>query len=292
MTKHSTTEIASSNLLGGEKLYLKKARITLPYLVRQAKAGKTIYYSDLAAEINIPNPRNLNLILGAIGNALIKLDSSIPPIQCLVINKLTNFPGDGIDGFLDKKNFSKLNRTQKTEILNRALNQIYSYPRWEWVLQQLQLEPIGLDINQEIEKAKQNRGSGGESPFHRDFKNFIANNPSVIGLSGQTVKGTTEYILPSADSIDIVFVDKSTKIGIEVQSKISKTADILRGLFQCVKYKYLIEAEQIVTNQKPDSRVILVLEGQLPKELISAKNILGIEVIDKIKITANTVNKE
>lgn len=283
MTKHPTVEIASSNLLSGEKLYLERARITLPYLVRQAKAGKTIYYSDLAVEINIPNPRNLNFILGAIGNALIKLDSSIPPIQCLVINKQTNFPGDGIDGFFDKKSFSKLNRTQKTEVLNRALTQIFSYPRWDWVLQQLQLKPIRLDIEKEIAKAKQIRAGGGESIFHRDFKIFISNNPSAVGLSDQIGKGQTEYILPSADSIDVVFVDKNTKIGIEVKSKISDTADILRGLFQCVKYKYLIEAEQIVKNEKPDSRVILALEEQLPKELIIVKNILGIEVIDKIK---------
>jgi hypothetical protein len=136
MTNYPTAEKANSNLLYGDKLYLKRARITLPYLVRQAKAGKTIYYSDLALEINIPNPRNLNFILGAIGNALIKLDSSIPMIQCLVINKQTNFPGDGIDGFIDKKNFSKLNRTQKTETLNRALNDIFSYTQWDWVLQQ------------------------------------------------------------------------------------------------------------------------------------------------------------
>jgi hypothetical protein len=283
MTKHPTVEIASSNLLNGKKLYLERARITLPYLVRQAKAGKTIYYSDLAVEINISNPRNLNFILGAIGNALIKLDSSIPPIQCLVINKQTNFPGDGIDGFMDKKNFSMLNRTQKTEVLNRALTQIFSYRRWDWVLQQLQIEPIRLDIEKEIEKAKQIREGGGESPFHRDFKNFIANNPSSVGLSNQIGIGQTEYILPSADAIDVVFVDKNTKIGIEVKSKISDTADILRGLFQCVKYKYLIEAEQIVKNKNPDSRVILALEEKLPEELIIVKNILGIEVIDKIK---------
>jgi hypothetical protein len=154
-------------------------------------------------------------------------------------------------------------------------------------LHQLQLEPIKIDIKQEVEKAKQIRGGGGESPFHRDFKNFIANNPSVIGLSNKIGKGQIEYVLPSADAIDIVFEDNNTKIGIEVKSKISDTADILRGLFQYIKYKHLIEAEQIVNNKKPDSRVILVLEGQLPKELISVKNILGIEVLDEIKITAN-----
>ncbi len=282
MTKLSTVETASADILDSKKLYLVRAKITLPYLVRLANAGKTIYYSDLAKQINIPNPRNLNYILGAIGNALIKLDSSIPPIQCLVINKQTHFPGDGIDGFFDKKSFSKLSRSQKTEVLNRALAQIFSYPRWDWVLQQLKLQPIIFDFHQEISIAKHFKG-GGESNFHHDFKYFIANNPSVVGLSDQIGFGQIEYILPSADSIDVVFEDKNTKIGIEVKSKISSTADILRGLFQCVKYKHLIEAEQIVKNENPDSRVILALEGKLPHELIIVKNILGIEVIDEIK---------
>lgn len=69
MAKRQTAKIANSDLLDGEKLYQERARLTLPYLVRQAKAGQTIYYSDLAEEIDIPNPRNLNYVLGAIGNA-------------------------------------------------------------------------------------------------------------------------------------------------------------------------------------------------------------------------------
>ena len=60
MAKRQTAKIANSDLLNGEKLYLERAKVTLPYLVRQAKAGQTIYYSDLAKEVGIPNPRNLN----------------------------------------------------------------------------------------------------------------------------------------------------------------------------------------------------------------------------------------
>lgn len=109
--------------------------------------------------------------------------------------------------------------------------------------------------------------------------------PISIGLASQYSMVEVEHKLLSADIIDIVFIDKSTMIGIEVKSRISEPADILRGLFQCVKYKSLIEAEQIVKNREPDSRVILVLEGSLPTELIGIKNVLGIEVIDGIEIT-------
>ncbi|RZB38250.1 MAG: hypothetical protein SRB2_00596 [Desulfobacteraceae bacterium Eth-SRB2] len=46
--------------ISGNKLYQIRARKVLPILVRQAEAGTTIYYSTLAEEIGIPNPRNLN----------------------------------------------------------------------------------------------------------------------------------------------------------------------------------------------------------------------------------------
>lgn len=52
MAKTITAVVAKYGLLGGDKLYQKRARLTLPYLVRQAKAGQTIYYSDLAKELN------------------------------------------------------------------------------------------------------------------------------------------------------------------------------------------------------------------------------------------------
>lgn len=283
-----TAKIANSNLLNGEKLYLKRAKVTLPYLVRQANAGQTILYSDLAKEINISNPRNLNYILGAIGNALIELGKlnniEIPPIQCVVVNKETGFPGEGIGWFINSDDFGKLPKSQKKQIVNRVLSNIYTFQKWDWVLQQLQLEPLTINVESLIEKAKKIRGNGGESPFHIAFKEFISNNPTVVGLDVKVGKGKTEYVLPSTDKIDVVFIENKTKIAVEVKSKISDNADILRGLFQCVKYQHLIEAEQKVNNEQPDSKVILALEGQFPNELISVKNVLGIEVFDCIKI--------
>ncbi|HEY3370610.1 MAG TPA: hypothetical protein VGK10_07170 [Prolixibacteraceae bacterium] len=142
MTKVSTIESASSDIMNGKKPYLIRARITLPYLVNHAKVGETVFYSDLAKEIGISNPRSFNYILGAIGNALKKLDPSIPKIQCIVVNKNSQFPGDGIDGFMDKMNFSKLNKLDKTQELNRALLPVFKYPKWDWVLEQFHLEPI------------------------------------------------------------------------------------------------------------------------------------------------------
>ena len=56
--------------ISGDKLYQERARRALPLLVRQAQAHAKIYYLDLALELGMPNPRNLNYVLGSIGQAL------------------------------------------------------------------------------------------------------------------------------------------------------------------------------------------------------------------------------
>lgn len=284
-----TAKIADPNILTGEKLYLQRARKTFPYLVRQAIAGQTIYYSDLAYEVGISNPRNLNFVLGAIGNALNNLGKktkkNIPPIQCLVINKQTNMPSEGFNWFLKIPNFNKLSMNQRREIINRSLTEVFSFPDWYWVLDKLGLKPLESNLQNKLKQAGKLKGYGGESLSHKKFKEYVSKHPSKIGLSKKVDNYIIEYNLPSADCIDVLFIEGDTKIGVEVKSKISSSADILRGLFQCVKYKILLESEQAVNNLKPNCRVILALESKLPHELIQVKNILNIEVKERVRST-------
>jgi len=284
-----TGQKSNAVLLEGDKLYIQQARQVLPILVRQARAETTIYYSDLADEAGMPNPRNLNYPLGAIGNALEALAKrtkrkKIPVINCLVVNKTDNLPGEGITWFIDKKDFDKQTKNQKQKTIDRLLANVYAYPDWHWVLDQLGLEPIKMKIKPKKSKGTKRTGGrgGGESPQHLRFKNYIAKHPDLFGLP-LNLKGQTEYELPSMDTVDVLFNNGDEKVGIEVKSKISDTPDISRGLFQCVKYKALIEAEQKANDDLPNCRVALALEGPLPKELIGLKNLLGIDVREKVK---------
>lgn len=287
MSKYLTAVMAKYGLLGGEKLYQKRARLTLPFLVRLAKARQTIYYSDLATEINILNPRSFNYILGAIGDAIKSLSNvhnvDIPPIQCLVISKSSHLPGEGVAWFINNGDYSKLLKSQKKIIIDAELARIYTYNDWDWVLSELSLEPLTNKFDEELKKAKSIRG-GGESEDHKRFKESISKNPQALKLPNTLKTGTLEYKLPSGDCIDVLFLHKDLKIGVEVKSKISREEDILRGIFQCVKYKTVLEAEQIVKNEIPNAYVILALEGKLPNKFILVKNLLGIEVIDEISI--------
>lgn len=281
--KKSTSEKSKTDLSNDDKLYVQRAKLAFPILVRQARAEKPIFYSDLAEEIGMSNARNLNYVLGAVGNWIKdlakKTDKKIPLINFIVINKSEEIPGSGVDEFIEYADFQSLNKSQKRKVVDKILSDIYLYKDWYWVLSELNLKPLETNFDNKLKEPKPFYGKGGESQEHKGFKNYIAANPELFGLSSK-LDGITEYELPSMDLIDVVFRNKDEIIGIEVKSFISNSADIQKGLFQCVKYKALLEAEQIVNDLIPNSRVILALENKLPENLIAVKNQLGIEVYE------------
>ena len=291
MTKTSRTAKIAQNI-AGNKLYLKRARAALPLLVRQAVAGVPITYSDLAEELGMPNARNLNFPLGSIGQAMIELSkvwgTTVPPIQSLVINKFTRMPGDGIGWFLDKKDYAHLSMRQKRDILKRKYAEINAFTRWDEVLEALNLEPVKTDYTQLIDKAAHHGGGGGEGPAHERLKYYVADHPQVVGLPSNTPSGKPEYCLPSGDSVDVMFQSKDW-VAVEVKSAISNAPDIMRGLYQCVKYLAVVEAVQATVDLPQNARALLVLEGSLPTELLRVKNLLGIEVVENVRVPAKWV---
>lgn len=280
----TTAEIATP--IGGNKLYQERARTALPLLVRQAAAAKPIFYSALAEELGMPNPRNLNYVLGSIGQAMVGLSkkwkTKVPPIQCLVVNKATGLPGEGISWFLiAKEDFGKLPLRRRREIVQAELQHIYAYPHWDEVLQELEINAVDTDFSSEVDKAAR-AIDGGESASHKRLKEYVANNPHVIGLPKSTPMGTTEYGLPSGDSLDVSFKQKKSWVAAEVKSKISDQADIVRGIFQCVKYQAVLDAVLLSESKPQNANTVLVLESELPEHLRPLCNLLGVEVIDGV----------
>lgn len=284
-----TAEVSSD--LDGDKLYQLRAKEALPILVRQAKASQKIYYADLANEISIPNPRNLNYPLGSIGTALMELSKKwgeeIPQIQFIVVNQSTGLPGEGIEWFIkDTKQFSKLSSKQKKALVDGVLAKIYGYNKWDKVLNELGLIPFSISntVKDNIELSSLNKfhSKGGEGEEHKKLKEIICNNPEHVGIKLKGLKPELEKSLPSGDSVDVSFSNNNNWVGIEVKSIISNEADILRGLYQCVKYSAVMESTLSVMGIQKDVKVILALGGKLPKSLISVKNTLGITVLDNL----------
>jgi hypothetical protein len=289
--------------LSGEEKYHLQARLALPILVRQASNGlnATIFYSSLAKELNMPNPRNLNNVLGFIGGALEKLSKDwkqkIPPIQCLVVSKRTGIPGEGIGGFLSKKEeFGKLPRREQKRLVERELIIVRNYKKWEDVLRAFGLSPALIDLSKEMSQAESlgstqesrvsKYGSGGESAEHKKLKHFVSQNPGILGLPDSVGIGETEKHLRSGDILDVQFFHRHEFIAVEVKSKKSKEADIVRGIFQCSKYVAVLEAQQAADGKQRRGRAILVLEAKFPEKLRPLCNILGTEVLDQVSPSA------
>ena len=270
----------------GDKLYQARARIALPRLVQQANAGNPIVYSDLAAELKMPNPRNLNYVLGCIGKTLQELskelDLSIPPIQCLVVNKNTGLPGDGIWWFLEKDSLSgvtngeyeSLSLNEKRNIVGIELDKICNFIYWPKVLERLDLKPI-TGTGNPAKAIPSGQYGGGEGDMHKALKNYVAKNPSLVGME-IPLEINVEHKLLSGDSLDVSFKNTTNWHAVEVKPSTSDVSDIQRGIYQCVKYAAVMKAEEDAQGSSIQIKATLLLGGNLPSELFKLKNLLGV----------------
>jgi fructose-specific component phosphotransferase system IIB-like protein len=72
-----------------------------------------------------------------------------------------------------------------------------------------------------------------------------------------------------------------------VKSAISSEDDVVRGMFQYIKYRALIEAAQKYQLEAVNARVVLVLGKALPAKLLWAKNLFGTEIIEDVRVPAS-----
>jgi hypothetical protein len=276
----------------GDKLYQQRARAALPLLVRQAKAQQTVYYSDLAEELGMSNARNLNFVLGSVGRSLIQLgkerNETIPPIQCLVVNRAEDLPGEGIVFFISKGEYLAMSKRQRRVLVTAELQKIFAYPKWDAVLAAFSMQPATSDFSKVVRKAVTTGRGGGESEHHRLLKEYVATHPALLRLPTTIANGVSEYLLPSGDEVDVLFREGQEWIGVEVKSHISGDDDLVRGLFQCVKYHAVLEAFLLSTARSPNVRTVLVTGRPWPDELLPLRNILGVEVIYTALPTAAT----
>lgn len=272
--------------ISGDKPYHERARAALSILVRQARAQRSIYYENLANELGMPNPRNLNYPLGVIGESLQQLGQDwgiqIPPIQCLVINKATNLPGVGVSWSVQElSNYKRMPLRTKRILIDKFLDDIYIFDRWDEVLDAFGLEQSDSPIS-EIQLSAARTGAGApESAAHRLLKEYVAKNPSIVGIRLLS-ECDIEYSLPSSDVVDVLFKTKKEWVAVEVKAANADIAEITRGIFQCIKYHALVEAVLIVEDRSQVCRAVLVTEAVFPAELNALRNILGIQIVDQV----------
>jgi len=167
--------------------------------------------------------------------------------------------------------------------VDQYLADVYGFPLWSEVLEQLGLpEPEPTVAPDDLQTVRQG-WSGGEGESHRTLKNYVAQHPELLGLPSDTVVVSIEHMLPSGDVVDVVFETPDLLLAVEVKGRHSPDSDLLRGLFQCVKYRAVAKAEAAVTGLDHEVQAVLVLETLLPSGLRSTRNTLGIHVIEGVQ---------
>jgi len=277
---------AAAGLLHGDKKYQQRAREALPILVRQAKAHRTILYGELAGELGMSNPRTLNWPLGSIGNSMLDLQSrwgrQVPPIQALVVNKSSGLPGEGIAWFApDAHGFKNASRAERKLIVESMLQEVFTFREWDLVLEELGLSPASVVELPPI-GAITPRGGRAEGEEHLELKLALAQHPGWLSLPRRFAPGETEVGLYSGDTVDVLFADPNRRVAAEVKGRSAPRSEVVRGLFQCVKYEAVLNAEARASGARLDCEAVLVLGGNLPESLRWLRNTLQVAVFEAV----------
>ena len=259
----------------------------IPILIRWAQNGITTnHYKDLNRELGYTTYSGIGKPLGLIEDVLKELSNKmnidIPSLNALCTNSTTNLPSYGFGYVIP--NYESLNMKAKKLIVDGYNKRAIDFKSWDIVLNKLCLSPSFVSSEKDEEKIKKGDFTKySESQFHKKLKQYILENPESIGLKN-IILAETEVILLSGDRLDVYFQQKDkTRIAVEVKSRISPDDDILRGIFQCVKYKSILDAENRLHCEPSRTRTILVLETSLSESNYKTKDLFGIEVIESFK---------
>ena len=211
---------------------------------------------------------------------------NIPTLNALVKSDKSHLPSEGFS-YVSEDYANMTLEDKKTYVMGLNAKAI-QYNKWDWVLASLGLTPSTIIEDIEIirEKIKKGYKSGGESPYHKNLKEYICNHPKIVGIKDEAItKNETEHQLLSGDKLDVYFETyDGSKIAVEVKSRISDDLDITRGLFQCIKYQSILDAESRANSEEPKNSVFLVLEGQLSVNNRRIRDVFNINVIENVRI--------
>lgn len=210
----------------------------------------------------------------------------VPMINLMVVNQ-GGMPGKGADSYIEehcwkiqgrKVDLESLSKAQKKALIAQAHIEIFDFSRWGELLNAYGLQETEKTANVQagIPRRRPNPSgwhTGPESEAHKALKRRIAEAPQLVKLP-KGLKGTQEHLLWSGDEVDVYFAESST--GVEVKTHDARFDELHRGIFQCVKYKSVLRAQQIHDRIIPTADCVLAVGGKLPTHLQELANLLQV----------------
>lgn len=261
----------------------------IPYLpailIQRAKEGRPITYSELAEALHERyglEPKARKTLygppVGAVGFALKAIGDRwgerIPPLNVIVVQASTGLPGIGADEvahyfFEDAGRGMAKNRKA---YLDAAMQAVFDYGhRWDRVAEALGAEALdpaagAVDPGNTIPLPKGPPSYGSESKEHKALKSWVRKNPNWFDEYGKFGQGENEHCLSSGDRLDAFFDNGKQYLAVEVKASHASDAELMRGVYQCVKYKAVLRAERIALRRAPLGEAVLVSTRTPSKE--------------------------
>lgn len=250
----------------------------LPILIRRAKEGRLITYSELAEEIEreygvVPGIGRMTWwgwpvgIVGSmvrdwgLGQGLV-----IPPINVIVISKATKEPGTGADHVAAYYKVDGINiKKNRTAYMKAAAEAVYNFGKTNWdkvaVAAGADILPLRhgkVDDSDPIPLPKIPSKFGAESNEHKALKKWATLHPAVFREYGKFSTGEDEKLLSSGDRLDAYFFNGKDRLAVEVKASNADDHELMRGVYQCVKYLAVMRAENEALRLAPTASAVLV----------------------------------
>jgi hypothetical protein len=260
---------------------------TFGYLLPVVRAKGTIIYGEiadrLASDLGITGkvfPTQIGAVVGHLTERLLAIEPTVPLINVLVVSQTNDQPSSGADHFLRQK--FRLGEESIADPVRRALvakaaSEAYAYPRWRKLYEQLFAapppsdEPVTLIGATEadglpplIARSAQAYGGPAESAAHKNLKAYVLAHPKSVGAPARPEAAQVELMLHSGDEVDVYFAQDTRIHLVEVKSILSSDQDLRRGIYQCIKYRAVYQAQ--CKGVTPDITIVatLVMEREPP----------------------------
>ncbi|WP_404381640.1 hypothetical protein [Caenispirillum salinarum] len=253
--------------------------------------------SRLTAALGRPganvNHRHVGRVIGGMMEAVIDRYGSIPPINVLVVNAGDGLPGEGAHWFLEPEWcpndwWLDASSAEKKALIKDVWDACRDFADWDRISGMFDVD-AAMDQSWEKQSGSKERdgkirrlcgGGPAESLEHRRLKFYLKAHPEQCGAPAANSKGRVEYRFPSLDEADVRFSSRHHVRIIEAKSRISDEVDLRRGLYQCIKYQALAEAEEKEKETGQSVTTALAVENLKPPRAISdLADMLGIEIL-------------
>ena len=247
------------------------------WLISAAKERTTLTYGEakrrLEAEYGFSTifSTRMGYVAGTAMDMILEQDRTAPLLNVLLVQAATRLPGNGVNGYL-RSRFPKANPDDiynnpefRKKIVNRAARHAYAYTGWDDLYRRIygnNLDPIPIET---AEKDGIRYGRRGEGDNHKRLRLWVMNNPDKLKNEYRNVRADTEVELLSGDRVDVVYYAENKTVAVEVKSRDSNRADLRRGIYQCIKYRAVLDAQ--ILEQSIPVHSLLVTEEELDGEL-------------------------